>query len=148
MVAMAALCGTRIRYTCILAHLVGGVLAGDAEEGGESSGQCFHGVVDLVESTCVICLVLEDSDQFMGSMMTDGRWSLGACARKLPGYHKQRQAGCGKEAATSPRQWLSSGSTSLHGSRCNFYYDEMLCTFCELTFVNSRNSFESFEKKP
>jgi hypothetical protein len=71
MVAMAALCGTRIRYTCILAHLVGGVLAGDAEEGGESSGQCFHGVVDLVESTCVICLVLEDSDQFMGSMMTD-----------------------------------------------------------------------------
>jgi hypothetical protein len=46
MVAMEALCGTRIRYTCLFVHLVGDVLAGGVEEGGDSPGQSFHGVVD------------------------------------------------------------------------------------------------------
>jgi hypothetical protein len=36
MVAMAALCGTRIMYFRLLVHLVGGV-----EEGGDSSGRRF-----------------------------------------------------------------------------------------------------------
>jgi hypothetical protein len=35
MVAMAELCGTRIRYSCILFHLIGGNLVVDVEEGGE-----------------------------------------------------------------------------------------------------------------
>jgi hypothetical protein len=33
MVAMAALCRTRIRYTCLLFHLVGGDFTGGAEDG-------------------------------------------------------------------------------------------------------------------
>jgi hypothetical protein len=37
MVAMAALCRTRIRYTRLLFHLIGGDLAGGIEEGGDSS---------------------------------------------------------------------------------------------------------------
>jgi hypothetical protein len=41
MVVTAALHGTRIRYTYLLIHLVGGDLAGGVEEGG-------HEVVDLV----------------------------------------------------------------------------------------------------
>jgi hypothetical protein len=48
MVAMAALCGTRIRYFCLLIQLVGGDLAGGIEESGDSSGHHFYGVVDLV----------------------------------------------------------------------------------------------------
>jgi hypothetical protein len=64
MVATAALCGTRIRYTCLLVHLVGGDLASGVKEGGDSSGRRFHGVVDLVQSTCVTVLVLEASDRF------------------------------------------------------------------------------------
>jgi hypothetical protein len=47
MVAMAALCRTIIMYTCLFVHLICGVLAGGLEEGGDSSGQSFHGVVDL-----------------------------------------------------------------------------------------------------
>jgi hypothetical protein len=83
MVAMAALCGTRIRYIRLLVHLVGSNLAGGVEEGRDLSGRRFPGVVDLVQPTSVIVLVLEDSDQFKGSMaMTSalGRWSLGARA--------------------------------------------------------------------
>jgi hypothetical protein len=37
MVAMAALCRTRVRYTRLLLHLIGGDLAGGIEEGGDSS---------------------------------------------------------------------------------------------------------------
>jgi hypothetical protein len=48
MVAMVTLCGKRIRYSCLLIHLVGAVHAGGVEEGRDSSGCCFHGVVDLV----------------------------------------------------------------------------------------------------
>jgi hypothetical protein len=51
MVAMTMLCGTRIRYSRILVHPIGDVLAGGVEEGGVSSGRHFHGVVDLVQST-------------------------------------------------------------------------------------------------
>jgi hypothetical protein len=60
MVAMAALCETRIRYTRLPVHLVTGDLTGGVEEGGDSLGRRFPGVVDLVQSTFVIGLVLED----------------------------------------------------------------------------------------
>jgi hypothetical protein len=59
MVAMAVLCGTRIRYSCLLIHRVSGDLAGGIEEGGDSSGRRFYGVVDLVQSTYFTSLVLE-----------------------------------------------------------------------------------------
>jgi hypothetical protein len=65
-----ALRGTRIRYSCLLVHLVGGDLAGSVEEGGNSSGHRFHGVVNLVESTYFTSLVLEALDQFNDSMVT------------------------------------------------------------------------------
>jgi hypothetical protein len=85
---MAELCGTRIRYIfCVLFHLVGSDLTVGVEEGGESSGRSTHGVLNLVLSTCVTCLVSEDLDQFKRSMATTsalGRWSLGALARRLP----------------------------------------------------------------
>jgi hypothetical protein len=77
---MAALCMRRIRYTRILVHLVSGDLAGGIDEGGDSSGHRFSGVVDLVLSTCVIDLMLEDSNQFTDSMamtLALGRCSLG-----------------------------------------------------------------------
>jgi hypothetical protein len=48
MVAMAVLCGTRIRYPRPLLHRGSGILAGGVEEGGYSSGRRFYGVVDLV----------------------------------------------------------------------------------------------------
>jgi hypothetical protein len=56
MVAIVALCGTRIRYSRLLVPLVGGVLvggvlAGDVEEGRDSSSRRFHGMVNLVQST-------------------------------------------------------------------------------------------------
>jgi hypothetical protein len=51
MVAITTLCGTRIRYTRLLLHLIDGALPGGVEEGEDSSVQCFHGVVDLVRST-------------------------------------------------------------------------------------------------
>ena len=118
MVAMAALCGTRIRYTRPLFHLVGDDPAAGVEEGGDSSGRRFHRVVDLVQSTCVLdlvqstCvlgLVLQFSDQFKGSMATTlslGRWSLGARARRLPDCHQQWHAGSGNGAATTARRRL------------------------------------------
>jgi hypothetical protein len=46
----------------LLVHLVDGDLAGGAEEGGDSCGRCFHGMMDLVQSMFVIGLVLEASD--------------------------------------------------------------------------------------
>ena len=64
MVAMAALHGTRIRYSRLPVHLVDGDFAGGVEDGEKSSGRCSHGVVDLGQSTRVTGLVLEDSDQF------------------------------------------------------------------------------------
>jgi hypothetical protein len=84
MVAMAALCGKRIRYTRLLIHddLTGGV-----EEGGDSSGRRFHRVVDFAQSTYFTSLVLEASDRFKGSKATIsalGCWSLGTHARRLP----------------------------------------------------------------
>jgi hypothetical protein len=59
MVSMAALCGTRIRYSRLRVHLVGGDLVGGIEECGDSSCCRFHGVVDLVQSTRFRGLVLE-----------------------------------------------------------------------------------------
>jgi hypothetical protein len=67
---MATLCGTRIRYTRLLIHLVEGDLAGGIKEGGDSAGRRFHGVVDLVRSMYVIGLDFENSDQFKYSMAT------------------------------------------------------------------------------
>jgi hypothetical protein len=65
MVVMSTLCGTKVRYTRLLIHLVGGDLTGGVKDGGDSSGSRFTGVVDVVQSTTVvICLVLEDLDQF------------------------------------------------------------------------------------
>jgi hypothetical protein len=106
MVAMVALCGTRIRYSRLLIHPVSGVLADGVEEGGDSSGRRFHGVVDLVQSMYGTSLVLEALDLFKGSMATIsalGRWSLGACARRLPDC----QADSGMGAATAARQRLT-----------------------------------------
>jgi hypothetical protein len=48
MVAMVALCGTRISNTCLLVHIVGGNLAGGVEEVGNSSSRRFSRVVDFV----------------------------------------------------------------------------------------------------
>jgi hypothetical protein len=48
-------------------------------------------VVDLVQSTYVTSLVLEDSDLFKGSTSTVlalGHWSLGARAQRLSDYHQ------------------------------------------------------------
>jgi hypothetical protein len=97
---MAAPCETRIRYSSLLVHLIGGNLAGGIEEGEDSSSRRFH-VVDLVQSTRVRGLVLEDLDQFKGSMVAAlalGCWSLGARARMLPDCHQHRQADFGKGA--------------------------------------------------
>jgi hypothetical protein len=69
MVAMAAMCLTEIRYTCLLVYLVGDDLVTFIEEGGESSVPCSHGVVDLIQS-CVASSVLRDSNRFKSSMAT------------------------------------------------------------------------------
>jgi hypothetical protein len=61
MVTMAVLCG---QDTCLHVPLIGIDLASGVEEGGEASGCFSHGVIDLVQSTHVISLVAEDSDQF------------------------------------------------------------------------------------
>jgi hypothetical protein len=92
MVAMAALCMSRTRYSRLL---VSGNLAGGVEKGVDSSCHRFHGVVDLVQSTYFTSLMLEASDEFKGSttmISALGRWSLGARARRLPDYHQQYQA--------------------------------------------------------
>jgi hypothetical protein len=110
MVAMAVLCGTRIRYSHLLIHPVNGILADGVEEGGDSSGRRFHGVVDLVQSTYGTSLVLEASDLFKGSMATIsalGHWSLGARAQRLPDCHQQCQADSGMGAAIAARQRLT-----------------------------------------
>jgi hypothetical protein len=65
---MMMFCGTRIRYTRLPLHLIGGDLACVVEEGGDSFGCCFHGVVDLVQTTCAIGFVLQPPDQFKGLM--------------------------------------------------------------------------------
>jgi hypothetical protein len=79
MVAIAVLCGTRIRYTCLFIHLISDDLSDGVEEDGDSYGRRFHGVVHIVQSTCVASLVLKVSDGFKGSKATTlalGRWSL------------------------------------------------------------------------
>jgi hypothetical protein len=63
MVAMAVVCGTRIRYTRLVIHLTD-----DVEVIGESSSRCSRRVVDLIHSLFVTSFVLEDSDEFKGSM--------------------------------------------------------------------------------
>jgi hypothetical protein len=68
MVAMVALCESRIRYSRLLVHLGGGNLTGDVEDGRDSSGCCFHGVVDLNQSKCGKGLVVEALDKFKGSI--------------------------------------------------------------------------------
>jgi hypothetical protein len=60
---MPVLCGTIIRYTCLLVHLIHLVdidLPGGAAEGGELSGRYSHGVVDLVQSMPVAGLMSKD----------------------------------------------------------------------------------------
>jgi hypothetical protein len=115
MVAMAVLCGTRIRYFCLLVHLVDGDLAGSIEEDGDSSSRGFHGVAILVQSTYFTSFVLEASDQFKGStamILALGRWSLGARPRRLPDCQQQCQRlqdGSGDIYASAAR---SSGSSS------------------------------------
>jgi hypothetical protein len=89
---------------------VGDDLASGVEEDGYSSGCRFHGAVDLFQSTCVTCLVLEASDQFKGSMAATSAlesWSLGACERRLPHCHQQHQADSVKGAATAARRRLA-----------------------------------------
>jgi hypothetical protein len=48
MVSMTMLCGTRIRYTHLLIHLVDDDLASGVDEVIESSSRCSHGVMDLI----------------------------------------------------------------------------------------------------
>jgi hypothetical protein len=55
---------------CLLVYLVDNDLTGGFDESGDSSGHRFPRVVGFVRSSCVIGLVLEDSDQFKGSMET------------------------------------------------------------------------------
>jgi hypothetical protein len=70
MVAIAMLCGTIIRYSRLLVHLIGGDHAGSVEDGGDLSDRRFHEVVDLVQSIFFTSLMLEASDQFKGSTTT------------------------------------------------------------------------------
>jgi hypothetical protein len=44
----SALCGTIIKYTHLLVHLISSYLAGGVEEGEDSSGHRFYAVLDLV----------------------------------------------------------------------------------------------------
>jgi hypothetical protein len=110
MVAMAAFCGTRIRYSRLLVHLVSGNLAGGVEECGDSSGRRFHGVVDLVQSTYVTSLVLKVLDRFKGSTVTIsalGRWFLGARARRFSDCHQQSKANSDMGTTTTARRRLA-----------------------------------------
>jgi hypothetical protein len=66
MVAMAVLCGIRIRYSCLIIHPIGSVLVGGVEEGGYSSSRRFYGVVDLIQSMYDTSLVLETSRSIQG----------------------------------------------------------------------------------
>jgi hypothetical protein len=72
MVTMVLLSLIRTRYTCLLVHLTSGDIAGDIEDGRESSSRCSHGVVNLVQSMCATCLVSQDSNQFKDSTTTIG----------------------------------------------------------------------------
>jgi hypothetical protein len=84
---MSALCGTRIRYSRLHVHLIGGDLAGSIVEDGDSSDRRFYGVVDLVLSTYFTSLALEALDQFKGSMATIlalGHWSLRVRCTNIP----------------------------------------------------------------
>jgi hypothetical protein len=138
MVAMAALCGTRIRYSRLLVHLVSDDLVGGDEEGEKSSGHRSHRVVDLVQSTRVRGLVSENLDlfkSFMATTSTLGRWSLGARARRLPDCHQQRQADSGRGAATAARRRLALAAIVVvrwyKDLDVIFFTFVMLCTTCE-----------------
>jgi hypothetical protein len=110
MVAIVVLCGTKIRYTHLLVHLGDDNLVGGVKKGGESSGCCSHGLVDLIQSMCVTSLVWENLDQFKGSLAMAwalGRWSLGAYAQWLSSYHQQHWAGFGRGSAAAALQRLA-----------------------------------------
>jgi hypothetical protein len=62
MVPIMALYGTRIRYSRLLVHLVSCVITDGVEEGRDSSGCRFYGVVDFIQSTYVTSLVLKALD--------------------------------------------------------------------------------------
>jgi hypothetical protein len=71
-VAMPVLCGTIIRYTCLLIHLVGGDLAG----GSRLVYVCFR-------------FGIRRSDQFKDSIVTTsalGRWSSGHVHEAFPTF--------------------------------------------------------------
>lgn len=65
-----------------------------------------------------------------------GRWSLGACARRLPGCHRQGQAGSSRGVATAAyRQLVHTVVVVVWWSRnlnVIFIMFEMLCTSGEL----------------
>jgi hypothetical protein len=72
------------------------------------SSRCSHGVVDLVQSMCVIDLVSEDPDQFRSSMaMTIIMGRSRVHARRLFDCHQQRQAGSGMRPVTVALRWLT-----------------------------------------
>jgi hypothetical protein len=130
--------GTRIKVFRLLVHLIGGNLAGGIEKGGEWSGRCSLEVVDLVLSTCVAGLVSGDMDRLKSSMATTSalwRWSLGARARRLPGCHRQSQAGFHRGAATTVcRRLVLSAIVVVRLSKSLnviFIILGVICTSCE-----------------
>ena len=71
MLAMAVLCRTRIRFSRLLIHLVGGSdLVGAIEEREKSSGRYSFRLVDPFVSTYVAGLMSGDSDCFKDSIAT------------------------------------------------------------------------------
>jgi hypothetical protein len=61
-------------------------------------------VVDLLQYTHVIALVVENSNQFKDSIaiiLPLERWFLGAHAHKFSKHHQQCQAGSGKGASAT-----------------------------------------------
>ena len=94
MVAMTVLCGIRTMFPRLVVHPVGSDITGGIEEGGESSGHCSQGVVDLVLSTCVIGLLSQEGsiqgfngDDFgFRALVPRG----GVQARRLPVSHQTK----------------------------------------------------------
>lgn len=52
MVMMDVPCKSRIRFSQLVIHLVGGGLNSGIEDDGRSPGHCSSGVVDLLVSSC------------------------------------------------------------------------------------------------
>jgi hypothetical protein len=139
------LCQTRIRYIRLLVHLVGGDLVGDIEEGGDSSGRCFYGVVDLVWSTFAIGLMLESSNGFKGSIESTlalGRWSLS--------MHECFSIVINNVKPTLVREWWQrrvSGSLWLVIKWFKDFDIILLYLMYFIILVNSQNRFQSFQIK-